>query len=115
MDTAIRYPVADSFTLPKATTSASASATSSVAVALRSPLFRQQQQQQQTSKSTKSMLSASITASTTGNKAVKPFTWSPSKDDEVVQTNYIICGGGPAGLLSAIMLAQKFPNVRTVQ
>jgi hypothetical protein len=26
----------------------------------------------------------------------------------------IICGGGPAGLLSAIMLAQKFPNVRSI-
>ena len=28
------------------------------------------------------------------------------------ETDYVICGGGPAGLLSAIMLAQKFPNVR---
>lgn len=30
----------------------------------------------------------------------------------VVTTDAIICGGGPAGLLSAIMLAQKFPEVR---
>jgi hypothetical protein len=29
-----------------------------------------------------------------------------------VATDAIICGGGPAGLLTAIMLAQKFPEVR---
>ena len=31
--------------------------------------------------------------------------------DVIVPTDAIICGGGPAGLLSAIMLAQKFPDV----
>jgi hypothetical protein len=31
--------------------------------------------------------------------------------DEIVSTDALICGGGPAGLLSAIMLAQKFPDV----
>ena len=28
---------------------------------------------------------------------------------EMIQTDSVICGGGPAGLLTAIMLAQKFP------
>ena len=29
---------------------------------------------------------------------------------EMIQTDSVICGGGPAGLLTAIMLAQKFPK-----
>ena len=29
---------------------------------------------------------------------------------EMIQTDSVICGGGPAGLLTAIMLAQKFPS-----
>ena len=38
-------------------------------------------------------------------------TW---RQEEVTDTDFVICGGGPAGLLSAIMLAQKFPKVRCV-
>ena len=34
--------------------------------------------------------------------------------DGKVQKDAIVCGAGPAGLLSAIMLAQKFPEVRNV-
>jgi threonine dehydrogenase-like Zn-dependent dehydrogenase len=34
--------------------------------------------------------------------------------DRKVQKHAIVCGAGPAGLLSAIMLAQKFPEVRNV-
>lgn len=32
-----------------------------------------------------------------------------------VTTDAIICGGGPAGLLTAIMLAQTFPEVRAAR
>jgi hypothetical protein len=44
---------------------------------------------------------------------------SPPEDlmkmDKVVDENLdaVVCGGGPAGLLSAIMLAQKFPEQET--
>jgi hypothetical protein len=39
-------------------------------------------------------------------------TLNNSNDEETAEeTDYLVCGGGPAGLLSAIMLAQKFPNV----
>lgn len=31
--------------------------------------------------------------------------------EPVEEADYVICGGGPAGLLSAIMLAKKFPSV----
>ncbi|CAB9508663.1 Kynurenine 3-monooxygenase [Seminavis robusta] len=38
----------------------------------------------------------------------------PSNDDyegeDISKTDFVVCGGGPAGLLSAIMLANKFPN-----
>lgn len=33
-------------------------------------------------------------------------------DECMSTTDFLICGGGPAGLLAAIMLAQKFPNCR---
>jgi peptidase E len=32
-------------------------------------------------------------------------------EDNVENVDIVICGGGPTGLLSAIMLSQKFPNV----
>jgi ribulose 1,5-bisphosphate synthetase/thiazole synthase len=34
-------------------------------------------------------------------------------EDNVENADIVICGGGPTGLLSAIMLSQKFPNVST--
>jgi hypothetical protein len=33
--------------------------------------------------------------------------------DDIPHVDVIICGGGPTGLLTAIMLAQKFPQVRS--
>ena len=38
---------------------------------------------------------------------------SKTRYDIHEKVDSIVCGGGPAGLLSAIMLAQQFPNVRT--
>jgi kynurenine 3-monooxygenase len=35
---------------------------------------------------------------------------SPAAEGGIVPTDALICGGGPAGLLCAIMLAQKFPQ-----
>lgn len=36
-----------------------------------------------------------------------------SSKTQMLSTDYLICGGGPAGLLSAIMLAQTFPEVNS--
>ncbi len=38
-------------------------------------------------------------------------TVNPSLDDATT-SDILICGGGPSGLLAAIMLSQKFPKVR---
>ena len=35
-------------------------------------------------------------------------------DIKVDKDVFCVCGGGPTGLLSAIMLAQKFPEVRYI-
>ena len=32
-------------------------------------------------------------------------------EDQISNADCLICGGGPAGLLSAIMMAKKFPDV----
>jgi hypothetical protein len=38
-----------------------------------------------------------------------------NEGEAVEETDYLVCGGGPAGLLCAIMLAQKFPNVSFIR
>jgi hypothetical protein len=43
-----------------------------------------------------------------------PSTISRCSDEEdVASTDIVICGGGPTGLLCAIMLSEKFPQVRS--
>lgn len=40
-----------------------------------------------------------------------PIISTEANKNDVESTDIVICGGGPTGLLSAIMLSQKFPNV----
>ena len=39
----------------------------------------------------------------------EPMSFSSGGEEEI-RTDAVVCGGGPAGLLTAIMLAQKFPE-----
>lgn len=81
------FPVASSFTLP------------SPSAAVRNNRIGNRQRQRPNANS---LLLLSSTTTATATEA-----W---RSEAVTATDFIICGGGPAGLLSAIMLAQKFPE-----
>ena len=51
------------------------------------------------------------TATTSSSIAGQIQEDDPWRSEPVEEADFVICGGGPAGLLSAIMLAKKFPTV----